>query len=172
MSTWHFVNAFGEYVGGPTVLLLEIRQKIYSGFLSVSIRGILLKYVRMLIEFLLLYSNSQCHFPDLPTKFSWMCLRDSNFWTVGSLGTKIWRWFIECIWLLSLELVYTLVYFCKFCQNYNNGFYTLVLELFVSVFEGLKLLNRWEFGYQNLELIYWVYLSALTRTRLHIGACL
>ena len=150
----------------------RVVTEISRGFASVVIRGILLKFVRILIHFLLLYLNSQCHFRDFPTKFSWMCLRDSNFWTVVSLGTKFWRWFIECVWVLSLELVYTLVYVCKFCQNCKNGFCTLVLALFVSVFEGLKLLNGCEFGYQILALIYWVCLSALARTRLHIGVCL
>ena len=139
----------------------RVVTEISRGFASVVIRGILLKFVRILIHFLLLYLNSQCHFRDFPTKFSWMCLRDSNFWTVVSLGTKFWRWFIECIWVLSLELVYTLVYVCKFCQNYKNGFCTLVLALFVGVFEGLKLLKGWNFGYWIFVFVYWVYLGGL-----------
>ena len=74
--------------------------------------------------------------------------------------------------MFSLELVYTLVYVCKFCQNYKNGFCTLVMARFVSVFEGLKLLNGCEFGYQILALIYWVYLGGLNEFCWEICTCI
>ena len=151
----------------------RVVTEISRGFASVVIRGILLKFVRILIHFLLLYLNSQCHFRDFPTKFSWMCLRDSNFWTVVSLGTKFWRWFIECVWVLSLELVYTLVYVCKFCQNYKNGFLYFSFGGFCGCIWRTQTFERLEFWVLNfcvclLSVFGWSQWNLLGDLYMHI----
>ena len=102
-----------------------------------------------------------------------MYLRDSNFWTVVSLGTKFWRWFIECVWLLSLELVYTLVYFCQFCQNYKNGFLYLSFDAFCGCIWRTQTFERLEFWVLNfcvclLSVFGWSQWNLLGDLYMHI----
>ena len=89
-----------------------------------------------------------------------------------SLDTKFWRGFIECIGVVPLKFAWVLIHFCLFSLNSQNRFSYLVFFGFGDVFEGLKLLNGGEFGYQILAWVYWVYSATFVTIFLCIGTLL